>query len=42
MDANGKWVEAPIKSKANHEQASTLRLAAELAKPANRRREVAG
>ena len=42
MDANGKWVEAPNKSKANHEQASTLRLAAELAKPANRRREVAG
>jgi hypothetical protein len=42
MDANGKWVEASIKTKANHEQASTLRLAAELAKPANRRREVAG
>jgi protein ImuA len=42
IDSSGKWVEAPIKSKAYDEQASTLRLAAELAKPANRRREVAG
>lgn len=42
IDANGKWVEAPINGKAYHEQSSTVRLAAELAKPANRRREVAG
>jgi protein ImuA len=42
IDASGQWIEAPTRNEARHEHASTVHLAAELAKPAHRRHEAAG
>jgi protein ImuA len=42
VDACGRWIDAPTKSEARYEQASALHLAAQLAQPTRRRRDIAG
>jgi protein ImuA len=42
IDANGRWTELPTKIEARHEQASAMHLAAQLAQPTRRRRDIAG
>ena len=42
VDACGRWIDAPTQSEARHEQASALHLAAQLAQPTRRRRDIAG
>jgi len=42
IDASGKWIDAPTPKGARHEHASALHLAAQLAQPTRRRRDIAG
>jgi len=42
VNTRGQWIEAPTTQGARHEHASTLHLAAQLAQPTRRRRDIAG